>query len=227
MAKQHNSRLEKEGKKQSLQASSIGNKKQATKFRSAANGKHHNAVQVVVAPTGFPISSRGRSNNGSGPNRQQLRQEQQQQQQQQQEHHKQNKPQQQQQRPIMDLNQAKKEVRQYGATAFEGAQKRSFEEEQYQLLTGGRARKKPFVPPNIARNSRKKAEQRHLKALREAQASGVVLPTTTTRTATKQHNSQKRRQEEYQRDRSSYGPAPSSAAGVVRNGILHFSKKPF
>ena len=169
-------------------------------------------VPVVVAQSGFPISSSRRRRRDDVQN-----------------HRISEERQQQQQAPkrkawVLDLHQAKRDVRNFGATGLEGDQKRSFEEEQYKMLTG-RAKKKPFCPPNIARNSRKKAEQRQQKELQQAKEAGLVLPSVQ-HISTHQERNKKRRQQDYHRDRMSYGPAPSTG-GVFKNGVLKLTKKPF
>ena len=203
---------------------------QKQKGLAPKKGKAHPTVQVVVAPTGFPISSKQTT-------RKTTRRRQQQQQ------HEtatggtkarddvKDKGQHQKNHPlVLDLHQAKKEVRNYGATAFEGELKRSFEDEQYRILTGGRTRKRQAMPPNIARNARKKAEKRQEAKRQEAKQAGIILPTSSLLSSSQQQHQAKyhkaQKHKEYHQQRSAHGPAPSTA-GIMKNGVLHLSKKPF
>lgn len=157
-------------------------------------------VEVVVAGTGFPISKRSSQSTKHQPSSKAQSYVQ---------------PKRQEKSLVLDLNEAKRDVRNYGATAFVGNKKKSFEEEQYKLLTG-RDKKKPKIPPNIAREIRKRHAKKEAEAIEEAKKAGFVLPKSDTSKAKKNKD----------RDTSfSHGPAPS--VGFVKNGMLKLSKKPF
>ena len=110
---------------------------------------------------------------------------------------------------VLDWNQTVDEVRTLGASAFGGKQKRSYEDEQYELLTG-RKRKKQQVPLPIVRGIKKKAAAREAARLKEAKDAGIILP--------------KKPRVEKKHDNTSqiYGPAPS--AGFMKKGVLKIKK---
>ena len=186
-------------KKHTMTAS---NSDKASKAKSISSKKARKRprqeVEVVVAGSGFPISKRStQSTKRPAATKTSV------------------KPRRQDQSLILDLNEAKRDVRNYGATAFVGNKKKSFEEEQYKLLTG-RDKKKPKIPPNIAREIRKRHAKKEAEAIEEAKKAGFVLPKSDTSKSKKNKD----------RDPSfSYGPAPS--VGFVKNGMLKLSKKPF
>lgn len=113
---------------------------------------------------------------------------------------------------LLDWHETAKEIRAYGATAFERKQKRDYEDEQYFKLTG-RHKKKHQVPLPIVRGIRKAAEKRDAKLRQEAQQAGIVLPkkSATVKKAGKSF-------QKYQQD----GPAPS--IGFTKNGVYRVSK---
>jgi hypothetical protein len=113
---------------------------------------------------------------------------------------------------LLDWHDTVKEIRNYGATAFVGAQKRNFEKEQYKLLTG-REKKSHHVPLPIVRGIKKKAAQRHEKVLQEAKDAGIVLPKEVLQT-----------KKEVKKDLARiYGPAPS--VGFMNKGVLKVKDK--
>lgn len=118
---------------------------------------------------------------------------------------------------LLDWHETAKEVRNYGAKAFEGQQKRNYKDEQYRLLTG-RSPKKQRVPLPIVRGIRKAAEKREKKALEEARQAGIVLPKSqSTASASK-------RKDRADRTSQMFGPAPS--IGSLHKGILKLKGKP-
>jgi len=175
--------------------------------------KNRPEVQVVVASSGFPISSRPSAQRKPPPARPTTESLPRPQQDGRSEKKNKSNP------LILDLNEAKKEVRSYGATAFVGKQKKSFQDEQYKLLTG-RDRKQPKMPPNIARLVRKKALAREEKMIAEAKQAGFVLP----KSALESQQEQKRKKSS-QRQGEWNGPAPS--VGFTKDGVLKLTKKPF
>lgn len=108
---------------------------------------------------------------------------------------------------LLDWHDTAKEVRKLGATAFEGVQKRNYQDEEYKRLTG-RQRKKHHVPLPIVRGIRKKAAERQARTESEAKQAGIVMP----------KKAKKRTNQEY----NPQGPAPS--IGKVKNGVLKVKK---
>jgi hypothetical protein len=162
-------------------------------------------VQVVACPSAFPVSSkRPRGGGGVGgtgdPARKSPR------------------------RPepppaeLLDWHETAKEVRNLGATAFEGEQKRNFKDEQYLLLTG-RAPKKQRVPLPIVRGIRRAAAEREKKRAEEARRAGIVLAKPRPSAPAKSRGGGGA-------DRASrlFGPAPS--IGAMHDGILKLKRKP-
>ena len=115
----------------------------------------------------------------------------------------------------MDWHDTAKEIRNYGATAFVGKQKRDYEDEQYYQLTG-RHKKKHQVPLPIVRGIKKAAAKRDARAREEAKAAGIVLPTSQTKNKRQEENT-------YDSTYRTYGPAPS--VGFMKNGILRVDNK--
>lgn len=114
---------------------------------------------------------------------------------------------------LLDWHETAKEIRAYGATAFERQQKRDYQDEQYLQLTG-RHKKKHQVPLPIVRGIRKAAEKREAKRRLEAQQAGIVLPKKAVPAAKKVGKSLQK----YQQD----GPAPN--IGFTKNGVYRVSK---
>ncbi|NJN81180.1 MAG: DUF4602 domain-containing protein [Caldilineaceae bacterium] len=116
---------------------------------------------------------------------------------------------------LLDWHDTAKEIRAYGATAFERQQKRDFQDEQYLQLTG-RHKKKHQVPLPIVRGIRKAAEKREAKRRLEAQQAGIVLPKkAATASAAKKAG---KSFQKYQQD----GPAPN--IGFTKNGVYRVAK---
>jgi hypothetical protein len=169
---------------------------------ASKNSKPSTQVQVVTCPAAFPISTktaaerkrpRDDSQKGFGSNRSTGRFSKK----------KQNKG-------LLDWHDTVKEIRAYGAGAFEGKQKRDYQDEQYFNLTG-RHKKKPQTPLPIVRGIKKAAAKRDAKAREEARQAGVVLP--------------KAKRETKKADPKflTYGPAPS--IGFVKQGVFRVQKK--
>jgi Domain of unknown function (DUF4602) len=112
---------------------------------------------------------------------------------------------------FLDWRETAKEVRAFGATAFEGKQKRNFKDEQYKLLTG-RSPKKHQVPLPIVRGIRKKAAEREKRKMEEARQAGIIIP------------KQQTKKKKVDRTSQVYGPAPS--IGAVHQGVLKLKGKP-
>jgi len=163
----------------------------ASKFKKL---KRRREVEVVACPSAFPISekSRGRKRSpyqerkqknsiGSSKNS----------------------------NPLLDWHETTKEIRAYGATAFEGQQKRDYEDEKYFRLTG-RHKKKPKVPLPILRGIKKAAAKREKKAREEAREAGIVVA--------KPQKEVKKSSSTYR----TYGPAPN--IGFMKNGVFRVQK---
>lgn len=110
---------------------------------------------------------------------------------------------------LLDWHDTVKEIRAFGATAFEGKQKRDYQDEQYFKLTG-RHKKKPQTPLPIVRGIKKAAEKREAKAREEARQAGIILP--------KAKRETKKADTKFQ----NYGPAPS--IGFVKQGVFRVNK---
>lgn len=116
----------------------------------------------------------------------------------------------------LDWNDTAHEIRSLGATAFVGKQKRQFQDEQYEQLTG-RKQKKHHVPFPIRMGINKKAAQRLDRQLAEAKASGLVLPKSMTTSSSKT-----KKREDASRTSRIHGPAPS--VGFMTKGVLKVKK---
>lgn len=148
--------------------------------------KKKREVLVVSCQPDFPISSKPKRDALAPPSQQ---------------------PQPQPQQKLLDWNDTAHEIRSLGATAFVGQQKRNFEDEQYEQLTG-RKRKKHQVPLPIVRGIKKKAEQRLAREIQEAKESGTVLPKSLTQKKAKAQDKTSR----------IHGPAPT--VGFMSKGVL-------
>jgi hypothetical protein len=155
--------------------------------------KRKREVQVVTAASAFPISTKPPRQPIVRPERPSKSQKR--------------------DKSFLDWHETAKEVRNFGATAFVGQQKRNFESEQYKQLTG-RDKKQQRIPLPIVRGIKKKAAQREARQLQEAKEAGIILPVAA--------------KKEKEKDKSSlqHGPAPSIGF-VSGKGILKLKKKPF
>mmetsp|Transcript_18945 Transcript_18945/g.52634 ORF Transcript_18945/g.52634 Transcript_18945/m.52634 type:complete len:196 (-) Transcript_18945:1548-2135(-) len=167
----------------------------------AARKSGKREVQVVQCPTGFPPFRTGaKHTKATGSNQRPLADDEQDR-----------------DRPstkakFLDWNETAKEIRDYGATAFERKQKRAYEDEEYFKLTG-RQKKKTKVPLPIVRGIRKKAAEREARQIREAREAGIVVPS----------KSRKAGKDDVRSSASNkinrhYGPAPS--VGFMKKGVL-------
>ena len=147
--------------------------------KAAKKLKPKREVQVVKAPTAFPISNK---KSRKRPREQQTKQQ------------SENKSGE--SSKFLDWQETAKEIRAYGATAFIGKEKRDYEDEKYFALTG-RHKKKQHVPLPIVRGIKKAAAKRDAKMRREAKEAGIIIPKA--KEETKKVSSTYR----------TYGPAPS------------------
>jgi Domain of unknown function (DUF4602) len=119
----------------------------------------------------------------------------------------------------LDFAAARREIRNLGASAFVKQQKKSFEDEQYERLTG-RKRKGLKVPLPILRGRYKKQVAREAAAAQHAKESGIVLESSSST------NKRQRRQQKSNSNSNEsrvYGPAPS--VGFVAKGILRVNPR--
>jgi len=111
---------------------------------------------------------------------------------------------------LLDWHDTVKEVRSYGAKAFEGKLKRDYQDEEYYKLTG-RHQKKPRTPLPIVRGLKKAAARREAKVREEAKQAGIILPKSSKET--------KKNDATYR----NYGPAPS--IGFMKDGMFRVKTK--
>jgi Domain of unknown function (DUF4602) len=121
----------------------------------------------------------------------------------------------------LDFAMVSREIRHLGATAFVKQQKKSFEDEQYERLTG-RKRKGLKVPIPILRGRYKKQVAREAAAAQHAKESGIVLESSSSSSTNKKQRRQQKSNSNSKESRV-YGPAPS--VGFVAKGILRVNPK--
>jgi Domain of unknown function (DUF4602) len=121
----------------------------------------------------------------------------------------------------LDFAMVSREIRHLGATAFVKQQKKSFEDEQYERLTG-RKRKGLKVPIPILRGRYKKQVAREAAAAQHAKESGIVLESSSSLSPNKRQRQQQKSNSNNKESRV-YGPAPS--VGFVAKGILRVNPK--
>lgn len=166
--------------------------------KSVTASSNKGEVKVVRCPSAFPISSKSSSGKKRSRNPQQVNDS------------SKLPAKKEQAKSLLDWHDTVKEIREYGASAFVGKQKRDFQDEQYFQLTG-RHKKKAQTPLPIVRGIKKAAAKREAKAREEARKAGVVLP--------KSKEVTKKRDKTY----DNYGPAPS--IGFVKGGIYKVQDK--
>jgi hypothetical protein len=176
----------------------------APKTKEATNAtkskRTRREIEVVSCPSDFPISSRNLGANSSGPRERHSSRA-----------HGDNTTDgasaRQPKQHLLDWSDTAKEIRSLGATAFVGQEKRSFQEEQYEKLTG-RSKKKHAVPLPIARGIKKAAEKRLARQIQEAKESGTILP----------KSMNKKKKKAMDNTARIHGPAPS--VGFMKKGVL-------
>ena len=112
---------------------------------------------------------------------------------------------------LLDLHDAAKDIRAYGAQAFLGKQKKDYQDEKYYKLTG-KHKKKDSCPLPLLRGLRKAAAKRERKAREQAQKSGIVLP---------KQNEDTSRKSMSDADFRKFGPAPN--IGFMKDGMYRAS----
>jgi hypothetical protein len=161
--------------------------------------KKKREVQIVKAPTAFPISSSAfavaiRKKKSLEQNHEKVDK-----------NSSDDKP-----SKVLDWHDTAKEIRAYGATAFVGKQKRDYEDEKYFALTR-RHKKKPQTPLPILRGIKKAAAKREVKERQEAREAGIIIPKA--KQETKKSSSTNR----------VYGPAPN--IGFMKGGVFKVQKQ--
>jgi hypothetical protein len=138
----------------------------------------------------------------------------------------------------LDVQQTIREVHKFGATGFQGSQKKSHQSAEYEWLTG-RVQKRQKIPTKILVGMRQKALKREERHKKELQESGVVSHHSTTNQSSAKGKKKKRRDDEPPQvgvqgvfgsnnrskkgnrrtmDSRSFGPAPD--VGFMRKGML-------
>jgi hypothetical protein len=158
-------------------------------------------VEVIKCPSAFPVSSKAssskkrqrdfRDGSNNNNNRKEISRKT--------------------EKGLLDWHETAKEIRNYGAQAFSGKQKRDFQDEQYFQLTG-RHKKKPSCPLPILRGIKKAAVKREARQRQEAKEAGVVIPKA------------KKEDKKYDSTYRSFGPAPS--IGFVKKGVYKMKNHP-
>jgi hypothetical protein len=171
-----------------------GSNKQAEPPKKASSQKRE--VKVVKCPSAFPISTKAKKRPRSTSSN----------------HNDQSRNKSAAAPKFLDLHEAAKEIRAYGAQAFIGKQKRDYQDEQYKQLTG-RHKKQESCPLPLLRGLRKAAAKRDKKLREEARKSGLVLP--------KQHEETSKKSMTDAEFRK-FGPAPN--IGFMKSGVYKVSK---
>ncbi|CAB9516064.1 expressed unknown protein [Seminavis robusta] len=170
---------------------------EAAKASHKSSKRKRREVQVVSCPADFPVSARKAAEKLNTPPTSDPS-----------DNNNHNR------RKLLDWNDTAHEIRSLGATAFVGQDKRSFDDEQYEFLTG-RKRKKHAVPLPIVRGIKKAAAKRTARQLQEARDSGTVLPKSMTK---------KNKKEQSDKTAQIHGPAPS--VGFMMKGVLKVKAPP-
>ena len=139
----------------------------------------------------------------------------------------------------LDVQETIREVHKFGATGFQGSQKKSHEKAEYEWLTG-RTQKRQKIPTNIIVGMRKKAMKREERQKKELQESGVVSHHSSSKKSKKKRrddepkagpgvvqgvfgsNNRKKRGNRRSMDAGSFGPAPD--VGFMKQGILRVKR---
>lgn len=167
--------------------------------KASQKPKKKREVQVVKAPTAFPISDSAYAVSIRKRSLEQV-------------HEKNEKKSSDDIKPskILDWHDTAKEIRAFGATAFVGKQKRDYEDEKYFALTRSH-KKKPQTPLPILRGIKKAAAKREVRERQEAKDAGNTMPKA--KKETKKSSSTSR----------VYGPAPN--IGFMKGGMFKVKKQ--
>ena len=149
-------------------------------------------VQVVVATSGFPVSHRKSNSKRPDINTKDREQSM--------------------TKNVLDWYDTAHEIKKLGSSGFQGKQRKDYQDEEYQRLTG-RAKKQQQVPLKILRGIRKKREAREARAMQEARESGVIVPKMSPASGS-------RRRKLIDKTARLYGPSPT--IGFMKKGMLLF-----
>jgi hypothetical protein len=114
----------------------------------------------------------------------------------------------------LDVQQTIREVHKFGATGFQGSQKKSHEKAEYEWLTG-RVQKRQKIPTKILVGMRQKAMKREERQKKELQESGVVSHQAANKSSTNKVKKKKNRR----------GDEPQAGPGVVQGVFGSNSRK--
>ena len=151
---------------------------------SSSNNKPKREVLVVTCPSAFPISAKPKKKRPRDDDDGKTKKKE----------------------KLLDWHDTAKEIRNYGAQAFIGRQKKDYEDEQYYRLTG-RHKAKPKCPLPLVRGLKRAAAKRDAKAKEEARKAGIVIP--------KQKDDSSRKSMS-DHDFHKFGPAPN--IGFMKDG---------
>ena len=142
----------------------------------------------------------------------------------------------------LDVQQTIREIHKFGATGFQGSQKKTHEKAEYEWLTG-RTQKRQKIPTNIIKGMRQKALKREERQKKELKESGVVSHQNgnTSKKRKKRRNnddepqagpgvlqgvfgsnSRKKKGNRRSMDAGSFGPAPN--VGFMKQGVLRVKR---
>ena len=144
----------------------------------------------------------------------------------------------------LDVQQTIREIHKFGATGFQGSQKKTHEKAEYEWLTG-RVQKRQKIPTKILVGMRQKALKREERQKKELQESGVVSHQVVNKSSAKAKkkrnnkddeakagpglvqgvfgsNSRKKKGNRRSMDAGSFGPAPD--VGFMKKGMLRVKR---
>mmetsp|Transcript_3925 Transcript_3925/g.5123 ORF Transcript_3925/g.5123 Transcript_3925/m.5123 type:complete len:179 (+) Transcript_3925:114-650(+) len=115
----------------------------------------------------------------------------------------------------IDFDETAREIYALGSSQFTGKQKRRYQEEQYNELTG-REKKKQKVPLKIVRGIKNAAAKRGKRISQEEKDAGIITATNGKGKKKKAYSEQNRR------DTRIHGPSPN--IGFTKKGVLSVTK---
>mmetsp|Transcript_4907 Transcript_4907/g.7454 ORF Transcript_4907/g.7454 Transcript_4907/m.7454 type:complete len:221 (-) Transcript_4907:166-828(-) len=144
----------------------------------------------------------------------------------------------------LDVQQTIREIHKFGATGFQGSQKKTHEKAEYEWLTG-RVQKRQKIPTKILVGMRQKALKREERQKKELQESGVVSHQVVNKSSAKAKkkrnnkddeakagpglvqgvfgsNSRSKKGNRRSMDAGSFGPAPD--VGFMKKGMLRVKR---
>ena len=142
----------------------------------------------------------------------------------------------------LDVQQTIREIHKFGATGFQGSQKKTHEKAEYEWLTG-RVQKRQKIPTKILVGMRQKALKREERQKKELKESGVVSHQVGNKSSSAKKkrrkddepkagpgvvqgvfgsNSRKKKGNRRSMDAGSFGPAPD--VGFMKKGVLRVKR---